>query len=237
MQSLNQGCQPIRMRARWSQLSASGLRLENVRKCSLGLPRDSGSNWSLFGRSGTWSFRRTMLCPFSRGVALAHLKWNQWYWLLTKQDSSFFWWTNTFKNHDLHEKTVEGKTNSCNWSTYCFPHGLKYVSTNVNIMSLHIIKLLQICSFVSPNLHICADYKNGNKKYAHSAYIAPYIPFLPLFHLCNTSFSFTIFFSRPLLFIVFSMLAIMLSSFHSLLPNVDFLVIPSKSFLLIHSYD
>jgi len=119
MESLNQGCQPIRMKARWSQLSASGLRLENVRKCNLGLPRDSGSSWLLFRRSGMlggfafWSLRRTKLCPFSRGVTLAHLKWNQWYWSLTKQDSSFFWWTNNFKNHDLHDKTAEGKTHSC----------------------------------------------------------------------------------------------------------------------------
>ena len=44
MQSLNQGCQPIQMRARWSRQSASGLRLKNVRKCSLNLPRDSGSS-------------------------------------------------------------------------------------------------------------------------------------------------------------------------------------------------
>ena len=144
-----------------------------------------------------WSLRRTMLFPFSKGVTLAYLKWNQWYWLLTKQDSSFFWWMNTFKNHDLHDKTTEGKTHSCSWSTYRFPHGLKYVSTNVNIMSLHILKLLQICSFVSPSLHICTDYENGNKKYVHSAYIAPFIPFLPLFHLYNTSFSYTIFFSQP----------------------------------------
>ena len=107
------------------------------------------------------------------------------------------WWTNTFKNHDLHDKTAEGKAHSCSWSICCFPHGLKYVSTNVNIMSLHIIKLLQIRSFVSPNLHICSEYENGNKKYAHSEYIAPYIPFLPLFHLCDTSFSCTIFFSQP----------------------------------------
>ena len=201
MQSLNQGCQPIQMRARWSRQSASGLRLKNVRKCSLNLPRDSGSSWSLFGRSGMlggfalWSLRRTMLCPFSRGVTLANLKWNQWYYSLTKQDSSFFWWMNTFENHDLHDKIAEGKTHSCSWSTCCFPYGLKYVSTNVNIMSLHIIKLLQIHSFVSPNLHICAEYENGNKKYAHSAYITPYIPFFPLFHLCDASFSCTIFFS------------------------------------------
>ena len=84
MQSLNQGCQPIQMRARWSRLSASGLRLGNVKKCSLSLPKDSGSSWSLFGRSGMlggfafWSLRRTKLCPFSRGVTLAHLKWNQY---------------------------------------------------------------------------------------------------------------------------------------------------------------
>ena len=151
----------------------------------------------MLGGCALWSFRRTMLCPFSKGVTLAYLKWNQWNWSLTKQDSSFFWWMNTFKNHDLHDKTVEGKTHSCSWWTFYFPHGLKYVSTNVNIMSLHIIKLLQIRSFVSPNLHICAEYENGNKKYAHSAYIAPYIPFLPLFHLCDASFSCTIFFSKP----------------------------------------
>ena len=64
-------------------------------------------------------------------------------------------------------------------------------------MSLHVIKLWQMHSFVSPKLHICAKYEDGNKKYAHSAYIAPYIPFLPLFHLCNISFSCTIIFSQP----------------------------------------
>ena len=64
-------------------------------------------------------------------------------------------------------------------------------------ISLHTIKLWQIHSFVSPKLHICAKYEDGNQKYAHSAYIAPYIPFLPLFHLCDISFSCIIFFSQP----------------------------------------
>ena len=38
------------------------------------------------------------------------------------------WRTNTFKNHDFHEKTTKRKTClSC-----CFPNGLKNVGTNVN---------------------------------------------------------------------------------------------------------
>ena len=44
MQPLNQGRQPIRMRDRWSWLSDSRLRLENMRRCSLELLDDSKSN-------------------------------------------------------------------------------------------------------------------------------------------------------------------------------------------------
>ena len=166
MQSLNQGCQPIRMRARWSWLNASRLRLGNMRKCSLGLLRDSGSNWLLFERSGMmwrftlWSLRGTMLCPFSKGMTLYHLKRDQWYWLLTKQDSSFFWWMNTFKNHDLHDKTAERKTHPCIWSSYCFPHGLKYVSKNVNWSSFDQITQ-KLCSSMVENMISVRVFNSG----------------------------------------------------------------------------
>ena len=39
---------------------------------------------------------------------------------------------NTFKNHDLHEKTTKRKTCSGRCSSCCFPNVLKNVSTNIN---------------------------------------------------------------------------------------------------------
>ena len=43
-------------------------------------------------------------------MTFAHLERHQGYWALTKQDSFIFWWMNTFKYHDFHDKTAERKT-------------------------------------------------------------------------------------------------------------------------------
>ena len=47
MQTLNQNSEPVGVRARLSKLSASSLRLRNVRRCSLGMSRGSVSNWAM----------------------------------------------------------------------------------------------------------------------------------------------------------------------------------------------
>ena len=53
-------------------------------------------------------------------------------WSKTCQYFTICWGTNTFKNHDLHEKTTKRKTCSSCRSNCCFPNVLKNVSTNIN---------------------------------------------------------------------------------------------------------
>ena len=73
----------------------------------------------MFERSGMlggvalWSSGGTLLCPFSKKNDSCSVGVTSWILVVTKQDSSLFWWMNTFENHDFHEKTAERKTHSC----------------------------------------------------------------------------------------------------------------------------
>ena len=86
----------------------------------------------MWERFTLWCFGGILLFPFSRRVTFAHLERHQGYWALTKQDSFIFWWMNTFKYHDFHDKTAERKTHPCHCPSYCFHHSLENVSANIN---------------------------------------------------------------------------------------------------------
>ena len=126
------------MRAGSSWLSASSLRLKNVRRCSLGMSSGSVSSWAMTGRSDMWNiftlwcFGWILLFPFSRRLTFAHLKRQHGYWVLVNYDCSISWWMNTLKYHDFHDETTERKTHPCCYSCYCFPYCLKNVSANIN---------------------------------------------------------------------------------------------------------